>query len=313
MVLTECSMLLGAELLTNESQMKVLVVGGSGFVASKLLASMAGSHHELVTTTRGSATSFPSSPQLDLSQDGLFEGLPLDIDVVVHLAQSRRYREFPSSAIEVANVNVLGTSRLLDWARRSGVAHFILASSGSVYKESMNAVREDSEVSPSSFYATTKRSAEDMVRQYSPYFQTSILRIFNVFGPGQRETLFPRLVSSMSTNQAITINSDGGPYLSPTYVDDVCNIIATLIESSSGRGSTLLNVAGPESLSLAEASKRIAVRVGLSPIFKVTDSASPSFVADTSLLESFMPNLPRVTFDQGTLLCEQDWRQLAKP
>ena len=61
----------------------------------------------------------------------------------MHLAQSPRYRDFPEGALDVFEVNVGSTQRLLDWACRQGVKRFIYASSGGVYGHGEAPFEED--------------------------------------------------------------------------------------------------------------------------------------------------------------------------
>ena len=72
---------------------------------------------------------------LDLSQNWSTDKLPRDFDVIIHLAQSSKFRNFPENALDVFNVNINTTAKLLDFAKNNSISKFIYTSSGGIYKK----------------------------------------------------------------------------------------------------------------------------------------------------------------------------------
>ena len=99
-------------------------------------------------------------------------------DTVIHLAQSRHYRQFPERADDIFAVNVKSTFQLLDYARRAGAGRFLHASSGGVFGYSYEKFVETDPVNPLNFYLSSKYCAELMVGNYRDYFLTIVLRFF---------------------------------------------------------------------------------------------------------------------------------------
>ena len=114
---------------------KILITGASGLIGAEVLKKL-GKDCEIFVADRtitaskrqGNITYLP----LDLSKSELCFDMPDNLDCVLHLAQSEKFRDFPASAIEVFNVNTYSTLLLLDHARRSGVKKFVYASSGGI-------------------------------------------------------------------------------------------------------------------------------------------------------------------------------------
>jgi len=62
---------------------------------------------------------------VDLSSDWKIRELPTNIDVINHLAQSDKFRDFPAGAPDIFQVNINSTAMLLDYVQKSGVKIFI--------------------------------------------------------------------------------------------------------------------------------------------------------------------------------------------
>ena len=58
---------------------------------------------------------------IDLSTQWNTSILPNDIDIIIHLAQSSKFRDFPSEAEDIFNVNIKSTAQLLDFARKNNI------------------------------------------------------------------------------------------------------------------------------------------------------------------------------------------------
>jgi nucleoside-diphosphate-sugar epimerase len=210
------------------------------------------------------------------------------MDVIVHLAQSESYKDFPSKSLEVFKVNVDSTASLLDYAVKSGVKKFIYASTGGIYRSGSNPVTEDSEVmGPSSLgnYFATKLSSEMLCASYRSLFEVNIARFFFIYGPGQREhMLIPRLARSIQENRAITLNGERGIRINPIFVDDASRSIETLITKP---GPKTINIAGMEVLDIRNLSEIIGEKLGINPKFEISPSA-PDLISDITKLQSIL-------------------------
>lgn len=213
--------------------------------------------------------------------------LPAQVDAVIHLAQSSQMRAFPENALDIYAVNTASTAHLLDWAVKARVSHFIFASTGGIYAPSPKPVSEEAPIDPPRgplhYYFDTKLCSERLVRAYSAQMHTTILRPFFVYGPQQRETmLIPRLIGDIREGRAVKVKNGEGTRLNPIFVADAVNAIATCLVDDAPR---LLNLAGPEVLTIRDIALRIGAVVRQEPLFDNVEGEADAIVADISRLK----------------------------
>lgn len=259
--------------------MTVVVTGGSGLLGGAVLERLAG--RERVVGLRRPGTPTPVIGDVEwLSQDltmPLRDDLPSHVDAVIHLAQSRRHREFPEGAVDTFAVNAMATVRLLDYARRAGARVFVHASSGAVYAPGPHPLREDDPPRPPSFYGHTKLAAEQAALAYADEFTVQLLRWFFVYGPEQDAGAFmPGLAARVRDRVAIDLRGPQGMRCNPLHVEEA----AAAVVAAMGRAATeITNVAGPEVVSLRQIGELVGDRLGIEPRF-VEHPAGGDLVAD---------------------------------
>ena len=108
-----------------ENAKTVLITGANGLWGMSVTRSLLKRGHRVFALVRDSTaikhenlTPVPA----DLATSWDVCCLPRRADVVIHLAQSNRFRDFPEGSEDVFNVNISTTAKLLDYARRASVA-----------------------------------------------------------------------------------------------------------------------------------------------------------------------------------------------
>ncbi len=282
---------------------RCVVIGASGLIGSHLLPGLAREwdvHAVSRQRPRLPGSAAISWHGIDVSLELPSNALPDRSDAVVYLAQSEHFREFPERAMDVFQVNTMGLLRFLDYARRSGARSFVYASSGGVYGSRDSSLNEDAPVHAEGnlgFYLGSKLCSEILALNYAKILNIVVLRFFFVYGPGQRRTmLIPRLIDSVREGRAVTLQGEDGIRFNPTFVSDA---VAALLRALVLRGTHVINVAGPEVLSLRRAVDVIGARVGREPRFEVRSGEPPvHLVANTEKMSRLL-HAPRVSFERG--------------
>jgi nucleoside-diphosphate-sugar epimerase len=278
--------------------MRILITGATGFVGSTLGPRLIAAGHELFCVCRpGSSAAFGEAVAWDASSPTATSKFPKNIEVVIHLAQSRRYRHFPADCREMFDVNVGMTMSLLQWAGHSNVKQFCLASSGAVYEPFTGSQREDAAVTPRGFLGASKFASETIALPFAGLLKLNILRLFFPYGPDQRDRLIPDLIRRIRCGEAVQVTPNGeGMRLVPTFVNDIADVFLGSVESS---WTGIMNVATPEVLSIRSIAELIGRRLGIEPKFEIVDRTAIDIIPDLDRLAVCF-DLRRFTrFDEG--------------
>lgn len=222
--------------------MKVLVTGGAGFIGSHVADHLLERGHEvavvddLSTGRRENVPENASFYERDVRY-GLDEVLQeVRPDAVAHQAAQMDVRRSVREPDFDADVNVLGTIRLLEGCVRHGVRKVVFASTGgAVYGEQRGfPAREDHPQYPVSPYGVSKLAGERYLHYYEvqhglPYVA---LRYANVYGPRQdphgEAGVVAIFCGNLRDGRVSTINGTGEQTRDYVYVGDVAraNVLA---------------------------------------------------------------------------------------
>ena len=288
--------------MTTDDARSVLVTGANGLVGRATVSHLGQSCrvHALVRKMPELPLPGGALPIVQDLRDWREPELGDRPDTIIHLAQSPRYRDFPEGALDLFEVNVGSTQRLLDWGCRVGVKRFIYASSGGVYGHGDDAFEEDKPIEdavPLGHYFASKRCGELLTEAYSGQMTVIVLRFFFVYGPGQRRTmLMPRLIDSVLNGRPIVLQGQDGISTNPIYVDDA----ALAIEAASRLDvSEKINVAGPQVLSLREIGELIGEATGCTPRFDIQRGAEPKHLIGSTGKMARLLGAPRTGMAEG--------------
>jgi dTDP-glucose 4,6-dehydratase len=163
------------------------------------------------------------------------------------------------------HTNVIGTSVLLECARRHGVQRFVQVSTDEVYGSLGAAGRftEQSPLDPSSPYSASKASADLLaLASHKTYGQDVLVtRCSNNYGPYQfPEKLIPLMIIKALRDEPLPVYGDGKNVRDWIQVDDHCaGIVAALFE---GKAGTVYNFGGNSEMVNLDLVRMILDRLG---------------------------------------------------
>jgi UDP-glucose 4-epimerase len=278
--------------------MRILITGGTGFIGSTLGPRLVAAGHELFCVCGpGSLPPFGETVVCDIKSAFETSKFPEAIEVVIHLAQSRSYRQFPADSREMFDVNIGMTMSLLRWASQSKVKQFCLVSSGTVYEPFAGSLQEDAALAPRGFLGASKLASEIIAQPFSSLFKLNILRLFFPYGPGQRDRLIPDLIRRIRCGEAVQVTANGeGMRLVPTFVEDLADVFLASVDAS---WTGIVNVATPEVLSIRGIAELIGRQLGIEPKLEIVERTPIDIVPDLDRLAGRF-DLRRFTrFEEG--------------
>lgn len=204
--------------------MKTLVTGGAGFIGSNLVKVLASENHEVtvldnfMTGYRENLSGLASVQVIngDIRDEQAVATAIRGVDVVFHLAACVGNKRSQDDPFTDSEINVLGTLRILEAARKAGVRKVVASSSAAIFGELKSLpIREDHPAEPDTPYGASKLCEEKQCLAYSKLYGLEVvcLRYFNVYGPNQRFDAYgnaiPIFVFQMLRGQVVTIFGDG--------------------------------------------------------------------------------------------------------
>jgi nucleoside-diphosphate-sugar epimerase len=249
--------------------MRVLVTGGTGFVASHLLPALLRSGHEvraLVLPSAQAALAQQDNVECfagDVREPGSLSPAMDGVEAVFHLAAAigvrRPMREYHA-------INVIGTENVCRAALAARVKRLVHMSSTSVYPQGLGVpVREDFPLNPPPDpYAVTKAAAEARLQRMiaEERLPASVVRTGNIYGPGDRLN-FGRIADRVLTGRSIVIGS-GRNRVPFTYVEDVVDGLLRVLEHEEAEGQ-IYNITDDRPPTQEELLREVAEQLGATP------------------------------------------------
>jgi len=262
---------------------RALVTGGAGFIGSNLVDRLLAEGHEVDVVDNLSSGSLGHLAEARGGGSGRFHFHQLDVrspdltglmarrkpDVVFHLAAQTDVHASVSDPVADADVNVLGSLRALEGARRAGARKFVFASSGgTIYGEASSyPVKESQPQAPESPYGVSKKIVGDYLFAYRRLYglEFTSLALANVYGPRQEPSGEAGVVAVFAgrllSGQPCLIFGDGEQTRDFVFVDDVVDAFSRAGDKGSG---LLCNIGTGQETSLNELYLVMARNAGVS-------------------------------------------------
>ena len=230
---------------------KALVTGGAGFIGSNVARLLAEDGYDVVVLDN-LATGYRENldglkdvrvVEADVRDASVMDQVTDGVQVIFHLAASVGNARSIENPLYDSDVNVLGTLRVLEAARRARVRKLVCSSSAAIFGELKHLpIREDHPCEPDTPYGVSKLAEEKHCLAYAKLYELEAvcLRYFNVYGLNQRYDAYgnviPIFARRMLRGETLTIYDDGEQTRDFVNVDDVAraNILAAQAQGVSG-------------------------------------------------------------------------------
>jgi GDP-4-dehydro-6-deoxy-D-mannose reductase len=248
---------------------KVIITGSDGFIGKHLVKRLSQCDFEVFSYNRSDG---------DIELESTWEHFER-VDIVIHLAAKSFVPNSWIQPKEFISTNLLGTTEALKFCKKYNSKLLLLSTY--LYGNPIKLpIAEDSDLDYTNPYALSKKMAEDICIFYSKFFNLdiTILRPFNVYGPGQaNHFIIPKICSEVVNNGFVKLG-DTSPKRDFIYIDDL--IEAIVISINNLRGLNIYNVGSGTSNSIDEVVNSIFKISGISKNYESDENVRPGEIVD---------------------------------
>jgi dTDP-glucose 4,6-dehydratase len=256
---------------------RAVVAGGAGFLGSHICERLLIEGYSVVCLDNFS-TGVPANVA-QLAAMGPFQFIRSDVtelvridghvDAVLNLASPASPADYRRLPIETLKAGSVGTLHTLDLAKEKK-ARYLLASTSEIYGDPQVHPQPESywgnvnPVGPRAVYDEAKRFGEALTMAYRHHHSvnTTILRIFNTYGPRMRTTdgrAVPTFICQALRGERITVAGNGTQTRTIQYVDDLVECCIRLLHSSHAGP---VNIGNPHELAIGDLAVMIRDLIG---------------------------------------------------
>ncbi|WML35847.1 NAD-dependent epimerase/dehydratase family protein [Clostridium sp. OS1-26] len=225
--------------------MKVMVIGGAGFIGSHIVDLLVENNYEVCiidNLSRGKMKNVNSKAKLyiyDILDKNILNIFEMEKpDIIVHQAAQISAVNSIIDPIKDAEINIIGTLNLLEAAKSVKIKKFIYSSSAAVFGEPKYLpIDEEHPLDMISNYGVSKHVAEHYLSVYKKLYNINyvILRYSNVYGPRQDSSAEGSVISifcdKVLKGESPYIYGDGSQTRDFIYVKDVAKANLLAVEN----------------------------------------------------------------------------------
>jgi UDP-glucose 4-epimerase len=295
---------------TSRYKVKILLVGGAGFIGKRFIRKHAQKNKIIVyATTQDIIKSKNFLNEFNIeTEEGVIEENKLSQiiefhkpDVVIHLAALTGLVKCHNDPQNAFKTNVYGTHNVANSCANLR-CKLIFISSREVYGETIDkSTREDDPLLPNNVYGITKMMGENIIQFFNQTqnLDFTILRLTNVFGPEGDQYGAQIIIKKALRDKKIQIFG-GSQRLNYVYVDDVVDIIYKAIENKKS-SKQIFNVGSTNTITVKEFAETVSNIIGDNIEFEykpMRETETTNFEPNLTKLQKFF-GLPQTSLDEG--------------
>ncbi len=293
--------------------MKVLVTGGAGFIGchvNKLLLDQGHTVTVIDDLSKGHKDSIDPGTtfhQINLNDQEAVEKILPGHEAVIHMASYIEVGESVKNPVEFSENNIVGTVKLLEAMKNTGVKKIIFSSSACVYgrPRKLPITEDDSLGEQENPYGITKVTMEDFCKLYHSIhgFDVTLLRYFNPYGPGELHTpethAIPNFIKSILNKNPIPLYWKGEQIRDFIYIEDLAEAHVLALPLT---GLHIYNIGTETGTKVIDVVKKIFEIVGFEvPIDDKGERKGdvPALVASSQKIQQELGWKAKVDLDEG--------------
>jgi nucleoside-diphosphate-sugar epimerase len=280
---------------------RILITGAGGFIGRHLCEKLFQEGEDILALTFGKSTHPYPSEAVPLEDAKSLKTIVADYgpDCVVHLAALANVA-YEGDTSDIYRTNVCGTENLLEAIRalETKDVRLILTSTAVVYgNQDVEFCNEDCPFEPTNHYSFSKMVTEYLSRLYAADFDITIIRPFNITGPGQTTSfLIPKLIQHFAEKRPVLQLGNIDSYRDFVDIDFAVEVLKRLIQAPSA--PHVLNICSGNAYSCRDLLGILSQITGYTPEIKIsTDIVRRNevwrLVGDTTQLFEFLGSEPR--------------------
>jgi len=297
--------------------MLIIITGGLGFLGSSLAKTLSKKGYKIIVLDKKKNKVFKKSKKIKVIENIDIVSLKslnkIKIkkkNIILHCAgQPSAAKSFDNPRNDLFS-NVIGTFNLINWAKKNHTKKIIYASTFNVYEEkiSSKSLKETHNCNPKSFYAISKLTAENYIQVYCNFFNIkwNILRMFNIYGPGQDPKnkylgMINIYLNMAKENSKIVVKGSLNRFRDFVFIDDVIKAWEIVIKDNKNQGQ-IYNVGSGKKTSVKKLIKEISVVLSKKIAVKIEKSTPGDFLGSFANINKIKKNLnfkPCFSLKQG--------------
>ncbi len=264
--------------------MKILLTGANSFVGSSLYPMLLKQGHEVYSISRKTC-SRKNNFVGDLSDPIFYEKLPINIDVVIHLAAVTSPPEYDAAKLYVNNTEA--TRLLVKYCKQIKISKFIYASSVSIYGDvETTELQESTVINSPSPYGLSKFIGEILLKESALNFSSVSLRLPAIIGKGATRHFLSRVVDSIAQDKIIDIFNPESMFNNCIHVENLNEFIVDLI-AKNFCGNHSFNVSASDPISIVECIETLSCYLNKISKTLITPLDKTSFLINSDLAKNF--------------------------